>query len=135
MFSLLKNMINEKKAFMESSDNLIMENEDLDDAIVLNEEPEKVPGPEDYKPEENPTPTEAPVEDPLPTPVGAQTGEPATIGDDDILSQEIDLATNTPTDTLPVPPAGASDAVVSDNLLDQPIDSGFGAEPATPEEK
>ena len=131
MLNMLKSMINEKKSFMESSqqDALIMEdNEALDDSIVLNEEPDEIP--EENKPEEKPetTPAEQPAE-PLPEPIGAQTGEPAKLGDDDLLSQEIDLGTNTPKDTLPVPPAGASDAVVDDNLLDQPIDSGFGAEP------
>ena len=133
MLSLLKSMINEKKSFMESTDQLIMENEALDDSIILSEDPEKVAGPEEYKPDENKEGETQPAAavDPLPTPVGAQTGEPVQLGDDDLLSQEIDLTTNTPVDTLPIPPAGATDAVVSDDILSQPIDSGFGDTAAT----
>ena len=71
-------------------------------------------------------PTEQPMPIPgndLPEPVSNVTGEP--VADDNILTMELDLASNTPKDILPVPPASAGDAVVSDDLMDQRIDSGF----------
>lgn len=84
------------------------------------EKPEETPAEED-KPEEDIM--DQPIEDELPTPVGAQTGEPAEIGDGDILSTEIDLVTNTPNDTLPIPPAGAADVVPDADTTR--VDSGF----------
>ena len=54
------------------------------------------------------------IEDDLPTPMGAQTGEPIN-QDNDLLSTEIDLTSNTMRDTMPTPPKGASDAVVGDD--------------------
>ena len=80
------------------------------------------------EPEEKPM--ELPGDDELPEPVGRQTGEPATIGDGDILNIEINLASNTQTDTLPIPPAGAGDAIEDNDgdILNQRIDSGFGGE-------
>jgi hypothetical protein len=89
----------------------------------------------DTNDEVTPTPEDTPVEDEIgsadindiPEPVGAQTGEPVADNDDDILSMEIDMQSNTPTDTLPIPPAGAAGAIVSDDdIATQNIDSGFG---------
>ena len=65
-----------------------------------------------------------PGDDDLPEPVGKQTGEPIN-PDNDLLSTEIDLTTNTMKDTLPVPPGNASDAVGGD-MMDQRVDSGYG---------
>lgn len=64
--------------------------------------------------------------DDLPTPVGAQTGEPIN-SMDDILNVEIDLGSNTVKDILPVPPANASEALTGDNPQ-QHVDSGFGGD-------
>lgn len=64
----------------------------------------------------------------LPTPVGAQTGEPINAGLDDILDVTIDLRSNTLKDTLPIPPANAGEAIASDDILSQKVDSGFGEE-------
>lgn len=76
------------------------------------------------------TPEEAPLpipgDDTLPEPVSNVTGEP--VADDNLLTMELDLSTNTPKDVLPVPPANAGDAVVSDDLINQRIDSGFGGD-------
>lgn len=98
-----------------------------DDAPAEGEEPAENG---DEKPEEAPEEDkpegdilDQPVDDELPEPVGAQTGEPAEIGDGDLLSVEIDLATNTPNDILPVPPAGAADAVPGADTTR--VDSGF----------
>lgn len=75
------------------------------------------------------TPMPLPGDDTLPEPVSNVTGEP--VADDGILSMEIDMGSNTPKDILPVPPAGAVDAVVSDDIMDQRIDSGFGEDEVT----
>ena len=63
----------------------------------------------------------------LPEPIGAQTGEPINL-DDDILNVEVDLGSNTVKDVLPVPPAGASDMVPTEDGENptQHVDSGFG---------
>lgn len=63
----------------------------------------------------------------LPEPIGAQTGEPIN-PDDDILNVEVDLGSNTVKDVLPVPPAGASDMVPTEDgeTPTQHVDSGFG---------
>lgn len=62
----------------------------------------------------------------IPTPMGAQTGEPINPLDD-IANVEIDLGSNTMKDTLPIPPAGASGVVPEDeNNPSQHVDSGFG---------
>lgn len=62
--------------------------------------------------------------DDLPTPIGAQTGEPIN-PDNDLLSMEIDMGSNTPKDILPVPPAGAGEALL-DQSISQRVDTGFG---------
>lgn len=87
------------------------------------ENPNELPA---EQPAEVPTeePMPIPGNDELPEPVSNVTGEP--VADDNILSMEIDLASNTPKDILPIPPASAGDAVVSDDIMDQRIDSGFG---------
>ena len=46
----------------------------------------------------------------------------------DILSADIDLTSNTMKDILPVPPSNAGDSVVSNDTVNQHIDSGFGNE-------
>ena len=76
-------------------------------------------------------PTEQPMPLPgedLPTPVGIQTNEPITGNLDDILDVTIDLKSNTVKDILPIPPANAGEAIASDDILSQKIDSGFGEE-------
>lgn len=73
------------------------------------------------------------IDDELPTPVGAQTGEPINDNIDDLLSMEIDLKSNTPKDLLPIPPANAGEAVPGDDILDQRVDSGYGEESEDPE--
>ena len=50
------------------------------------------------------------------------------VSDNDLLSIEIDLTSNTPIDVLPVPPSGAADAVADDDITSQRIDSGFGGD-------
>lgn len=172
MLQSIKQMINQKKAFVEAAE-LILEDDKIDDAIVLSDnddendlddKPEEKDSPEELstpeekheEEEEDPNDPEANVDhsheelpddmtkdqdqndilnmsldDDLPTPVGAQTGEPANIGTDDILSTEIDLATNTPIDTLPTPPSGAADAVQSDSIMNMEIPSGFGEDAPT----
>lgn len=67
--------------------------------------------------------------DDLPTPIGAQTGEPAQLDSSDLLNMEINLTSNTPTDILPIPPAGAIDAIPGNEDEVNPtqkVDSGFG---------
>lgn len=79
-------------------------------------------------------PLPVPGDDTLPTPVGKQTGEP--IDDiDNILDMSIDLKSNTAKDILPVPPVNAGEAIASDDILSQKIDSGFSNEenPENPE--
>lgn len=72
------------------------------------------------------------VDSDIPASIGGQTGEPVQLDIEDILSTEIDLRTNTPKDTLPIPPSGAADAISNnDSILNQRIDSGF--ENPTPE--
>lgn len=149
MLNTIKSIITSKKAYMEATE-LIMENDELDDSIILDEKPDEEPvnseepeltddekekvdknidddlitGDED-KPEEK---SAEPAEEPLPIP-GSEEQPAATSGDelDDILTTEINIATNTQVDTLPVPPANASDAVEGDVMM-QSIDSGFGGE-------
>ena len=87
-----------------------------------NVDPEPSIEPEVTPPEQ---PLNLPGDDTLPEPVSSVTGEP--VADDNLLSMEIDLGTNTPKDVLPVPPANAADAVIdNDDILNQRIDSGFG---------
>ena len=97
----------------------------LEDAPISDEEDPETPS---LDTEEEPAP---PEEDEdlgnaeLPDPIGAQTGEPIQ-NDNDLLSTEIDLGSNTMKDTLPVPPDNASDVVDSD---EHHVDAGFGNEP------
>lgn len=152
MLNTIKNLINSKKAYVEATQ-LILENDELDDSIVLDEKPEepeiqepKTDEPEVQSPVEAPVETDADknIEDedgigaggeekPLPLPGTEELPAPAE-GDDtaDILNVEIDLATNTQTDVLPVPPANASDAIVGDDFMNQAIDSGFGGDEEKP---
>ena len=116
MLNTIKNMISAKKAYLEAAQ-IILENDDLDDAITLDQpaaEPE-VKEPED-----------------LPQPVGKTTGEPVSNDSVNLLDIEINLATNTQDDVLPVPPANAQEAIPGD-IMDQHVDSGFGEqEPEAP---
>ena len=138
MLNTIKNIIKEKKVFQEAAD-FILEDEALDDSIILNEDdsyPEE-DAEDERKPEKNHD-DESKKEDPmdisiddlcntcetLPKPVGAQTGEPAEVGDDILLSTEIDLNTNTSNDTLPTPPVNAAD-VVEGEVDSSKVDSGF----------
>lgn len=69
-----------------------------------------------------------PEEEPLPLPGdNSQRFDPMNSEiEDDILSTNIDLRSNTSRDTLPIPPAGAGDAIEgNDDLLTQRVDSGF----------
>lgn len=133
MLSNIKNLINSKKAYMEAT-KLILENEELDDSIVLNEEPVEPEIKEDETIEvsTDEEPVVEPTEQPLPVP-GEEVPSDNTevqVDDDnsDLLTAEIDLTTNTQVDSLPVPPSNASDAIVGDDFMDQTIDSGFGNE-------
>lgn len=152
MLDMIKNMILHQKSFQEAVD-LLLEDDELDDSIVLGEEddipmddggsddvggPTEIPvsdaepaqedAPEvedDTEPDEQPEPSLD--GDDLPTPMGLQTGEPAQAGDDDILGVTLDLATNTQTDTLPIPPKDAADAI--DGGSDKHyVDAGFGGD-------
>ena len=135
MLNMIKNIIKEKKAYQESAE-IIMEDDKLDDSIILGDTEEvkggEIPAADPENPEEKPE--EKPAEKPDPTieqpPV--ENPEPAPADTSEILSTEINLATNTSTDTLPVPPASASDTVDTDDILNTSIDSGFGNEPAEP---
>lgn len=75
--------------------------------------------------EDGETPMPLPGDDNLPEPVSNVTGEP--VADDNLLSMELDLGTNTPTDILPVPPANAGEAI-ADDIMTQHVDSGFGGD-------
>lgn len=68
--------------------------------------------------------SEVPVEEPGGDILGGITLDPQDI--DDLLQVTVDLRSNTVTDTLPVPPANAADAVPSDDLMSMRVDSGFG---------
>lgn len=154
MLAGIKAMIAGKQAFQESA-SIIMEDangsSDLDDLIVLGEEsePEEPETPEDETnnddgdangaetpelPNDGGAATDEDDDimnssiDELPTPVGMQTGEPINDDIDDLLKAEIDLKSNTLTDTLPIPPANAGEAIASDDILNQHIDSGFGGD-------
>lgn len=136
MLNMIKNIIKEKKAYQESAE-IIMEDDKLDDSIILGDTEEvkggeEVPAADPEEPEEKPE--EKPAEDPDPTieqpPV--ENPEPAPADTSGILSTDIDLLTNTSTDTLPVPPVSASDTVDTDDILNTSIDSGFGDEPTEP---
>ena len=97
----------------------------LEDAPISDEEDPETPS---LDTEEEPAPPEEDEDlgnTELPDPVGAQTGEPIQ-NDNDLLSTEIDLGSNTMKDTLPVPPNNASDVVDSD---EHHVDAGFGNEP------
>ena len=80
---------------------------------------------DDSVPEGGDQPLSVPDADSLPDVVGAQTGEPAQ--DDNVVDVNLDLQSNTMRDVLPVPPAGAAQAVTSDTM-DQHVDSGFGGD-------
>lgn len=104
--------------------------EDISD-MSINDEPEKSDEPAqddvlDGKIDGSDEPLSLPGED-LPTPVGAQTGEPIN-PDDDILNTEIDLGSNTIKDVLPVPPANAGEAIADSDSINQHVDSGFGGD-------
>lgn len=98
------------------NDNNDSSNNDIIDTPITNNEGDGL---------EEPLPI--PGDDTLPTPVGKQTGEPIT-DTDDILNVSIDLKSNTVSDVLPVPPSNAGEAIASDDILSQKIDSGFGNE-------
>lgn len=125
-------LLHEESEDLEISEDAPTEEENKEDAPEEGEVPaengddQSAETPAEDKPEDKPEDgdiLDQPIEDELPEPVGAQTGEPAEIGDGDILSTEIDLATNTPNDTLPVPPAGAADVVPGADTTR--VDSGF----------
>ena len=125
-------LLHEESDDLEISEDAPAEEENKEDAPEEGEAPaengddQSAETPAEDKPEDKPEDgdiLDQPIEDELPEPVGTQTGEPAEIGDGDILSTEIDLATNTPNDTLPVPPAGAADVVPGADTTR--VDSGF----------
>lgn len=104
--------------------------EDISD-LPINDEPQTQDAPEgddllDGKIDGTDQPLSLPGDD-LPTPVGAQTGEPIN-PDDDILNTEIDLGSNTIKDVLPVPPANAGEAIADSDSINQHVDSGFGGD-------
>lgn len=106
------------------------------DAVEDPVEPTPDPGPVTAAGDSGSEPLPMPGDD-IPQTVGRQTGEPAQ--DDNVVDVNLDLQSNTLRDVLPVPPAGAASAVVSDQM-DQHVDSGFGGDgepapagdPATP---
>lgn len=107
-----------------------IDDEDIRD-LPIEDEPQKQDTPAeddllDGKIDGSDQPLPVPGDD-LPTPVGAQTGEPIN-PDDDILNTEIDLGSNTIKDVLPVPPANAGEAIADDDNVTQHVDSGFGEE-------
>ena len=142
MLNTIKNMISAKKSYLEAAQ-IILENDDLDDAITLDQPAAE---PEVKEPAE-PTPAEEPAEEPkcdpadpgcepagddLPEPVGKQTNEPVSDDSVNLLDVEINLATNTQDDVLPIPPANAQDSI-PDDVMDQHVDAGFGEqEPEAP---
>lgn len=154
MLSEIKNMINQKNAYLEASSAIFEDAQgvSLDDVIVLGEDTEDPTigeaGDEDTNENEPAVGSDEPMDDvvsepvdnedsmddgaigsdDLPTPIGAQTGEPVADNIDDLLTAEIDLKSNTLRDVLPVPPANAGEAIASDDILNQHIDSGFGGE-------
>ena len=122
-------------------DNNDSDNDDIMDSEIDGDEPVRNPEPIDTMADDDIMNTEIdnePNPDPnsLPEPVGAQTGEPVN-DNNDILSMEIDMGSNTPKDILPIPPASAVDAVNNsdeDNIMNQRIDSGFGGDTQPVEE-
>lgn len=145
MLNNIKQLINSKKAYMEAAE-IILEDTELDDSIILNEEPEEVPLPKNMEDEEEKEGEDLSLDDAdakdgdgdaasdeigsdegneLPAPA-TPTGEPVSDDSVDIMTAEIDLTTNTPTNILPVPPTGAIDAIDGDDLMGQAVDSGFG---------
>lgn len=88
----------------------------------------------DNEPIGDDNPEDGKLTDDLPDLVGKQTGEPVEDNIDDLLDATIDLKSDTIKDILPVPPSNASDAVMSDDILDQRVDSGFGDEPSSESE-
>lgn len=139
MLNTIKDLINQKQAYLEAAQ-LILEDAELDDSIVLDESPMEIPPEEKTEETENEAPEEVssdetvveeePLQmpgDDLPTPAAEPTGEPVSDDSADIMTAEIDLATNTQTDILPIPPANASDAIDGEgDILSQTVDSGFG---------
>lgn len=148
MLNSIKGLIQSKKAYMEAAQ-LIMEDTEIDDSIVLGEEPEESTIPAEVKEvktdetvveptedvhkepevsEEEPAvvPVENPIIGDLPTPAAAPSGEEIPDDSVNLMTAEIDLATNTQTDVLPVPPANAADAVEDPDA--QVVDSGFSGE-------
>ena len=99
-------------------------------------------GTEEVPPEEGPIeePNEEPKEEPVDVSIKDDTAElpePEVKVDDNesILSMEIDLSTNTMKDTLPTPPATASDALADDDIMTQRVDDGFGDDGTVPAEE
>ena len=141
MLNTIKDLINQKQAYLEAAQ-LMLEDTELDDSIVLDESPMEIPPEEKTEEAENEAPEEVSSdetvveeEQPLPmeddelptTPAAEPTGEPVSDDSADIMTAEIDLATNTQTDILPVPPANANDAIDGEgDILSQTVDSGFG---------
>ncbi len=63
--------------------------------------------------------------DDLPAATGTASGDPI----DDLMNITVDLRSNTISDTLPVPPANASEVIPEEDgedLMSQKVDSGFG---------
>lgn len=113
----------------------VSDNDSGDTEPIGEEGPEEAPEEDEDDDVENDDVKDLPVdndEDSVPTPVGNQTGEPAKVPDTELLNTEIDIQSNTPSDILPVPPAGASSAI-EDDVLDSAVDSGFD-KPITPVE-
>lgn len=88
------------------------------------EAPAPEPSPEDdlMSMDANEPPMPLPGDD-LPN-AGLPTGDPV----DDLMNVSVDLRSNTISDTLPVPPSNASEAVPGDDddLMSMRVDSGFG---------
>jgi hypothetical protein len=106
----------------EDKDNGNDDEDILDTSVEDNDESEPTPPSNDV--------LDQPVDDP------ASDNDIPPLDADDFLDVEIDLKTNTMKDILPVPPAGAGDAVGdNDDILNARVDSGFeDDEPSSPTE-
>lgn len=121
----------------DDTDNSSQENDEDSDSGDANE-PESVPGAEEPNSDtsdndsgkdsiddvDTSDPMNDNIGDSLPEPVGKQTGEPVVDDDTDLMNMDINIASNTMSNVLPVPPSNASDAVVDDEMSTS-TDSGF----------
>lgn len=158
MLSAIKDLVNQKREFLESAellyeemtgvpDDMFLESgqaDDNDEPIMETptEGPEGVPATEDG-PDDDDDDDDEDDGDILMTKVGeidhgpaAYKLPPVSDGDDtaDLLNVSVDLSSNTVSDTLPVPPANASEAI-DDDMLATRVGDGFGESEEPPAEE